>query len=71
MQYPYEIDELYEGLIAHDCNRAVQLLLIDLFLAPAFCLFADVAVIIMRGDLWLVDSLGCGALWHFAFAILG
>lgn len=71
MQYPYKIYELYEGLIAHDCNGSVQLLFVDLFLASAFCLFADVAVIIMRGHLRLAISLGCGAFWRLAFAVLG
>ena len=58
MQYANVIDELNEGLIAHDFDGLVQLLLVQLVLASAFYLFADVAVIGILGRRLLGGTFG-------------
>lgn len=66
MQHPNIIDELDEGLIAHDGYRSVQLIFIQLIIAVALYLFAGVAVIsILRWQL-----LGVSFNWR-AFGLCG
>jgi hypothetical protein len=45
VQHPNEVDEFDEGLVAHYCDRPIQLIRIDLLLADAFNFFADFAVV--------------------------
>ena len=71
VQYAYEVDELYEGLVAHHGDGAVQLILVYLLLAAALSLLADVAVVVMRGLLWVVVSLGGGSPGRFSLAVFG